>query len=198
MKKLLLIVLIVCMYVSIVFVSNVLAKAEWDGWKESLPPFENKGWDDGPIGLKVITFGDNERVFSVRDFHFGATSIIFYFPRSQEADLLKNIIPDPKFARFAVVAHSPKKKKVAIGVYEYEIEDSVFKFIGEWEVPFKNGQDVVTNEKFCERFTEWLKKQFAEIGKVIPVEKEKQTAEFFLPKLMIDKKDFRLECWPQP
>jgi len=195
MKRLLMTFLVVCMCASIIFVSNVLAKAEWDGWKESLPPFENEGWDDGHIGLKVITFGDDERVFSVRDFYFGTTSIIFYFPRSQEADLLKNIIPDPKFARFAIVAHSPKKKKAGIGVYE--IENSIFKFVGEWEVPFKDGQNVVTNENFRERFTKWLKEQFAEIGKTIPVEKEKQTAEFFLPKLIIDKKNFRLECWPQ-
>jgi len=114
MKRLSLIVLIVGMCISVVFVSNVLAKVEWDGWKESLPPFENEGWSNGFKGLKVITFGDHERVFSVRDFHFGATSIIFYFPRSQEADLMKNIIPNPKFARFAVVAHSLKRKRLQL------------------------------------------------------------------------------------
>jgi len=185
MKKLILIALIVSMCISIVGMDVVLAKAKfgnWDKWDEKLPPAENESWYWVIPGLnepRECRMGTNVVALLFSDIYFygdkkGETkaSVLFY----SSGDVNKKDWDIPN-AHFALASFPPKKGKMIIRVYK--MEDQVFRFLEEWEIPFKNHEVVVLeNTKFRREFKEWLKQ-------ISPILKP----EFLLPELVMIRKN---------
>jgi len=199
LKKLIFFLLII---LSIVIISNVtLAKASfggWDKWDEELPPAEHKYWywalpSNEPRVLTLEGCGDSgsDVVLFFSDIYFYTTksgkkraSVIFYSLGTVE---LKDWdIPN---ADLALVAFPPYRGMMTIRAYK--MENKVFKFFGEWEIPFKNLQVVVPKDaKFRQLFRAWLEKQ-------MPLDRASMDPESLtddmLPELLIwDKKYFRI------
>ena len=132
MKKLLLIILIVCMIVGIN--SGVLAEVKfgnWDKWDEMLPPTDSKDWklaisDErhsmpvtwGPPGGDIILFETPVFFKEIQLFFYSPGDVNIKSWRISGADL-------------ALAAFPPKRKKITIRAYKRE--DQVFKFFEEWK-----------------------------------------------------------------
>jgi len=183
MKRLLIIVLIVSSVISIA--APVLAKVKfgsWDKWDEMLPQADNEAWYWAVPGLnepRECRMGANVVALLFSDIYFygdkkGKTKASVLFYSSGDVDKKDWDIPN---AHFALVGFPPEKGKMIIRVYK--MEDQVFRFLEEWEIPFKNHEVVVLEDaKFRREFEEWLK-QISPILKV----------EFLLPELVIIRKN---------
>ena len=182
MKRLFLIVLIMCFVASIAI--PVLARVRfgnWDKWDEQLPPAENQSWYWAVSGLnepREYRIGaDVVLLFS--DIYFygdkkGKTKVSVFFYSSGDVDKKDWDIPN---AYFALAGFPPKKGKVIIRVYK--MQDKIFKFFEEWKISFKNHEVVVLEDvKFRREFEEWLK-QISSILK----------PESLLPELVIIRKN---------
>ena len=197
MKKLILIVLVVSMCISVVGIDVVLAKAEfgnWDKWDEELPPAEHKYWywaipnnESRVWDLKGFGNEDSDLVLLFSDLYFYGTksgktkaSVIFY---SSDMNVKKWDIPN---ASLAIAAFPPIKEKMIIRAYK--MEDKIFKFFGQWEIPFKEHEVVVPEDEgmeFRQIFKEWLKKEISS-ERTIP----EGMIEMMLPELVIWEKKF--------
>lgn len=200
MKKLLIIVLLVCMCVSVVYVGSVLAEVKfgnWDKWDEILPSADNEYWywaiysnESRTWNLKGFGDSDNDVIVLLSDLYFygdkkGKTksSVIFY-SQGGNIDLKDWDIPN---ASLALVAFPPKQGKMVVRAYK--MEDKVFKFFEEWEIIFKEHEIVVPKEmKFRQVFKQWLAKQISP-ERTIP----EDLVERMLPELVIwEKKSFMI------
>jgi len=200
MKKILLIILIVCFVLSTSVV--VLAEVKfgnWDRWDEELPPAENQSWywaikTNEPRIMTLRNFGGlgNDVVVLFSDIWFFASksgkikATAFFYSQGGNIDVKDWDIPN---ADLAIVAFPVKKGKITIRTYKMEeMEDRVFKFFEEWEITFKDHEIIVPKEvKFYKEFENWLRKISS--GKIIP----EDIVNFLLPKLRIlNKNDFVL------
>jgi len=186
MKKLILIVLIVCFVVSIGIVA--LAKVSfgnWSKWHQELPPADNEAWYWAVKTNKpsVLNLKDFNITLLFSDTYFFGTksgktkaSVFFY---SSGMDVEKWDIPD---ASLALAAFPPKKNKMIIRAYKME-ENKIFKFFEQWEIPFKKEGIVVPKDtKFRKEFEEWVKSQ---ISFEITISQLEDLIHFMLPKLVI-------------
>ncbi len=194
-KKLLLIVLIICL----IFAGSsveLMAKVKfrnWDKWDQQLPDMNNKYWSWTFPGEKstMLTI-EGQLILITTYLYFGTSkkraSVIFYSPASQKTKIKKDYIPDPKFA---LVCFPPEKKKSMIRAYEIRnIEEGLSQFLEEWEIPFNQYQDgVQKGVKFREIFWEWMNQQApSKLVESIKTINEEKTLNMFLPKLRIDDK----------
>jgi len=205
MKKLLLIALLLLVVINVFTTDVVLAGikfSSWDKWDEEIPPIDSEYWHWVSPDQKTlpIKYG-NKTVVLVSCLYFGTVEkdnknalIIFYSPGTQEINIKKDYIPEPKFA---LVFFPSEKRKIEIMVRVYEKEDSIFKFIEGWKMPFKdalvdkNLHEIVRYDvKFRDIFNDWLWSQELppelasdSRGGVIRIEN------LFLPILRIDKTD---------
>jgi len=203
MRKLLLVALFLLVVINVVATDVVLAGIKfgsWEKWDEELPPVDSKYWywvspEQKTVPIKL----EGETVVLVSCLYFGTVEkdnknalTIFYSPGSQEINIKKDYIPEPKFA---LVLFPSKKRKIKIVVRAYKREDGIFKFIEEWKMPFKDvyidkdlHEVVRYDAKFREIFDDWLWSQELPTelitksrGGVIGIEN------LFLPILRIDK-----------
>jgi len=166
MKRLLLIILVMCFVVSIGIVALAEVKfGNWDRWDEELPPADNERWYWAfpPSLPRVWTFttgfgkeGKDLGFLSSEMFFYGTksgktrASVVFYSSGNiNEKDW------DIPNADLALVAFPPKKGKMAVRAYK--MENKIFKLFEEWEIPFKDGEAVVAkNRKFYQEFKMWI------------------------------------------
>ena len=130
---------------------------------------------------------DSDLVLLFSDLYFYGTksgktkaSVIFY---SSDMDVKKWDIPN---ASLAIAAFPPKKGKIIIRAYK--MEDKIFKFFEQWEIPFKEYEVVVPEDEdieFRQIFKEWLKKEISS-ERTIP----EGMIEMMLPELVIWEKKF--------
>ena len=201
MKKLILIVLIVCFVVTIT--APVLSKVSfggWDRWDEQLPPADNESWywaikTNEPRTMTLKNFGGlgNDVVVLFSDIWFFASksgkikATAFFYSQGGNIDVKDWDIPN---ADLAIVAFPVKKGEVIIRTYkmEGEMKDRVFKFFEEWKIAFKDHEIIVPLEvKFYKEFENWLRKISSR--NII----SEDIVNFMLPKLRIlNKNDFVL------
>jgi len=204
MRKLLLVVLLLLLVISALATDVALAGIKfglWEKWDEELPPVDSKYWYWVSPEQKTVPIKfEDETVVLVSCLYFGTAEktnknalIVFYSLGSQEVNIKKYYIPDPKFA---LALFPSKKRKIEIIVRAYKREDGIFKFIEEWMMPFKdalvdkNLHEIVRYDvKFREIFDDWLWSQelppelvSLSRGREIGIEN------LFLPILRIDKR----------
>lgn len=203
MKKLLLVALLLLVLINVVATDVALAGIKfgsWEKWDEELPPIDSKYWYWVSPEQKTvpIKYGA-ETVVLVSCLYFGTIEkdnknalTIFYSAGTQEVNIKKDYIPDPKYA---LTLFPSEKRKIEIIVRVYEREDGIFKFIEKWKIPFKDAlvdkdlHEIVRYDvKFREIFDDWLWSQELppelisdSRGGVIGIEN------LFLPILRIDK-----------
>jgi len=201
MKKLLIIVLLVCMCVSVVYIGSVLAKVsfgDWDKWDEELPPAEHKYWYWAISANESRTWnlwnleglGDEgtDVILLFSDLYFYGdkkgkkrSSVIFY---SQGGNIALKDWDIPN-ADLALVAFPPEKGKIVVRAYKME-KNKVFKFFEEWNIVFKEHEIVVPEDmQFRQVFKQWLAKQMSP-EETVP----EDMVEMMLPELVIWKKKF--------
>ncbi len=203
MRKLLLVALLLLLVISVVATDVALAGIKfgsWEKWDEELPPLDSKYWYWVSPEQKTVSIKYGaETVVLVSCLYFGTVEkdsknalSIFYSPGSQEANIKKDYIPDPKYA---LVLFPSEKSKIEVIVRAYEREDGIFRFIEEWKIPFKDVyidkdlHEIVRYEvKFRDIFDDWLWSQelppelvSLSQGREIGIEN------LFLPILRIDK-----------
>jgi len=172
----------------------------WEKWDEELPPLDSKHWYWVSPEQKTvpIKYGD-ETVVLVSCLYFGTVEkdnknalTIFYSPGTQEINIKKDYIPDPKYA---LTLFPSEKRKIKIIVRIYEREDVIFKFMEEWKMPFKdmlldkNFHEIIRYDvKFRDIFNDWLWSQELP-SKLISDSRggAARIANLFLPILRIDK-----------
>jgi len=195
MKRLILILLAGILCISVfTTVSAKVSFGGWDKWDEELPPAEHKYWywaissnKSRVWDLKGFGNEGSDVVLLFSDLHFYGTksgktkaSVIFY---SSDMDLKKWDIPN---ASLAIAAFPPKKGNIIIRAYK--MEDKIFKFFEQWEIPFKEHEAVVPEDEdmeFRQIFKEWLKKEISS-ERTIP----EGMIEMMLPELVIWEKKF--------
>jgi len=205
MKKVLLIVLIVSMCVSIVGIDVVLAKVKfgnWNKWDEELPPAENQSWYwaipglNEPIGIVTGLPPDNKIGLLFSDIYFygdkkGKTKASVFFYSTGEIDKKDCDIPN---GHFALVAFPPKRGNLVIRAYI--IDNKVFKFFEQWEIKYKDREEVLLKDtRFWNKLEEWIRKILAapELSSR-PILSE---FESLRPKLMvISKRSFIITAMP--
>lgn len=193
MRKLALIVLLVCFVVSIGVVALAEVKfGNWDKWDEQLPPADHEDWNwalktKEPRTMTLKNCGDNGKdvVLWFSDLYFGPkkgskrASAIFYTQGSENKkdwDISK--------ADLALVAFPHDKKKETI-IRAYRITGEKSFFLEEWRIPFKNNQIVVSEDtNFKEIFKEWIEEP---IAPGIPITED--LIDFMLPELIIWEKN---------
>ena len=201
MKKLLIIVLIVCFVVSISIVALAKVKfGSWDKWDEELPPADHESWywaisTNQPRTLILKGWGeaDSDVILLFSDLCFYKTksgktraSVIFYS--------LGNVVENAKDwdipnAHFALAGFPSEKGKMTIRAYKMEEMKGTFKFFEEWKIPFKDYEIVVAKDrKFYEEFKIWIKNQ---TRKDIDVPNE-EFLKYTLPTLKIWKENFMI------
>jgi len=185
-----LIVLVVILLVGVVLAEAKVKFGNWDKWDEELPPADNESWYWVIPGLnepRECRIGVNVVALLFSDIYFygdkkGKTkaSVVFY---SSGMDVKKWDIPD---ASLALAAFPPKKGRMVIRTYK--MEDRVFRFLEEWEIPFKENENVVPKDaKFRGIFGEWLRQ-------ISPILKP----EVVLPELVIIRKNnFIITVFPE-
>lgn len=172
MRKLIAILMIVLCSIS-VFGVDVSAKTKfgnWDRWDEELPPADNPSWYWAVPGLnepRVLTLkgwgkAGSDVVLLFSDIYFyadkkGKTKASVFFYSTGEVDKKDWDIPN---AQFALVAFPPKKGKLVIRAYI--MESKVFKFFEQWEIKYKDGEEVLFKEtRFWTVLEEWIKQIFS-------------------------------------
>jgi len=202
MKRLLIIVLLVCMCLSVVYVDSVLAKVKfgnWDKWDEQLPPAENQSWywatsmnEPRELFLKGWGNDGNDIILLFSDIYFYGdkkgktkTSVLFY--SSGNVNKKDWDIPN---ADLALAAFPPKKGKIIIRAYKMN-EDKIFKFFEEWKIPFKDHKIAIPEEvQFRKEFETWFQSQIYVHEWILP-EHIENMMEFILPELRVwEKKTF--------
>jgi len=194
MKKLILIVLVVCLVASITVL--VLAKVKfgnWDCWNEQLPPAENQSWHwatsmNEPRELFLKGWGNDESdiILLFSDTYFygdrkGETRASVLFYSSGDVDKKDWDIPN---ADLALAAFPPKKGKMIIRAYKMN-EDKVFKFCEEWKIPFEdNTAAIPENAKFRKEFEVWFQSQIYSHEWLLPKHIEDMMA-FISPELRV-------------
>ncbi len=179
MKKLILIVLIMCFVVSISIVALAEIKfGNWDRWDQQLPPAENQSWywatsTNEPRELLLKGWGNDgsDIILLFSDVYFygdkkGKTkvSLLFYSIGDVDKDKKDWDIPN---ASLAIAAFPPKKGRIVIRTYKMEKE--VLKFCEEWEIPFKNHEVVVLEDvQFRKEFEMWLQSQISSDERILP------------------------------
>jgi len=203
MRKLLLVALLLLLVISVVATDVVLAGIKfgsWEKWDEELPPVDSKYWYWVSPEQKAvpIKYG-GKTVVLVSCLYFSTVEkdnknalTIFYSPGTQEVNIKKDYIPDPKFA---LTLFPSEKRKTKIIVRAYEREYSIFKIIEEWKMPFKdmlldkNLHEIVRYDvKFRDIFNDWLWSQ--ELPPELISDSRGGVARIenlFLPILRIDK-----------
>lgn len=191
MKKLLIIVLIVCICIS---TSGIVALAEltfgsWDKWDKEFPPWDTKYWiwalkEKMPLEVKLK---DNTLLLASHLFFCTdekcsqRISVLIYSPGNEE--IKKYQIPNPKFALVAFPPLPPQGKRLKI--IAYEARGNELNFLETWEIVFKNNRHVVLKDtKFKKIFKEWLELQIGMAKKIT-----NKTLDNFLPKLQILNKE---------
>lgn len=171
MRKLLLVVLLLLMMISAIAIDVVLAGIKfgpWEKWDEELPPLDNKYWYWISPEQKTVPIKYGAKtVVLVSCLYFGTIEkdtknalTIFYSVGTQEVNIKKDYIPDPKYA---LTLFPSEKRKTKIIVRAYKREYGIFRFIEEWKMPFKdmlldkNLYEVVRYDaKFRDIFDDWL------------------------------------------
>jgi len=211
MRKLLLVTLLLLVVINFVATDVVLAGIKfgsWEKWDEELPPLDSKYWYWVSPEQKTVPIKYGAKtVVLVSCLYFGTIEkdtknalTIFYSVGTQEVNIKKDYIPDPKYA---LTLFPSEKRKTKIIVRAYEREYSIFKFIEEWKMPFKdmlldkNLYEIVRYDvKFRDIFNDWLWSQelppesiSASRGGVARIEN------LFLPILRIDKTGTLMIFW---
>jgi hypothetical protein len=173
MKRLLMIVLIVCLCVLVAGSSIVLGKvkfSDWNKWDQQLPPKNSKNWhwvwpSEKPAEYAIKNFGvsgENLTILS-SDLYYGkkfdmkAVLVCFYSFGDVGVNNLDWYISN---AVIALAAFPPKEEKITIRAYK--TEDNVFKFFEEWEIEYevfkRIGPEVVipSESRFIQEFKKWL------------------------------------------
>jgi len=167
MKKLLVILLLVCM-LGIVFTGIV--SGSWKKWDESLPPWDSKYWSwiiHAPgrhIPVQVLSPTGNV-IFLYAGLAFldkrdSKKRVLVIVYSSGTADK-EYEIPDP---RFAIAAFPLEKEEVLI--MAYKIENDKSKFFEKWKIPFKDNESVIpkdTDTQFKKIFSEFIVSQMERI-----------------------------------
>ena len=196
MKKLILIVLIICFVVSISIVALAEVKfGNWNKWDEELPPAENQSWywampcnESRTWNLEGLGDEGTDVILLFSDLYFYGdkkgkkrSSVIFY---SQGGNIALKDWDIPN-ASLALVAFPPKKGKMVVRAYKME-KNKVFKFFEEWKITFKEHEIVVPkNMQFRQVFKQWLAKQISP-EETVP----EDMVEMMLPELVIWEKKF--------
>ncbi len=184
--KWLLIILIVCMCASIVFVSNVLAKAEWN----ELPSSKNKNWilvnENRQFVRKNTGSLGEDIVILISDLYFKdgrkRVSVICY----TQVNAVVNIKEWDIFnASFVLAAFYQDK---IIIVKAYKIVNGKSTFLEEWKIPFKHHYPVVPNDvKFRKIFQKWIEEQTVQNMAI-----KEEFLDAIFPELIIKGKDFMI------
>jgi len=207
MKKLILIALIVSICISVVGINVVLAKAKfgnWDKWDEQLPPWDNKDWNwlfdgKGPWGkapypvIGKLNGGDNNLLLISQLYFEGIKRVLVIFYSSGQNDIENWNISN---ADLALAAFPPKKGKMVI--WAYKMENQMFKFFEEWEIPFENEEIVVPQDaKFREIFKKFVVYQVERLGIAeelfAKISKEEVSTQLS-PKIQIDKTGYYMRA----
>lgn len=201
MKKLVIIILIVCIIVSIAM--PVLAKVEfggWDKWNQQLPSKNSKNWHwvwsfKKPSEYTIKDFGvtgENITILSSdlyygRKFDMKAVSVCFYSSGDVGDNDLDWYISN---AVIALAAFPPKEGKIIIRAYKPE--DNVFKFFEEWEIKYEVFKTVESEvvvppqSRFMEEFKKWL--ESISCYKLEDI--SKNLLNLILPKILVSDESF--------
>jgi len=211
MKKLLVALLLLIIISAVATDMAALAgtkSGSWEKWDKELPPLDSKYWYWVSPEQKTvpIKYGA-ETVVLVSCLYFGTvekdnknTLTIFYSLGTQEVNVKKDYIPDPKYA---LTLFPSEKRKIEIIVRVYEREGGIFKFMEEWKMPFKdmlldkNLHEIVRYDvKFRDIFNDWLWSQ--ELPPELISDSRGGVARIenlFLPILRIDKRGTFMIFW---
>jgi len=187
-----LLLLVVINFVATDVVLAGIKFGSWEKWDEELPPLDSKYWYWVSPEQKTVPIKYGAKtVVLVSCLYFGTIEkdtknalTIFYSVGTQEVNIKKDYIPDPKYA---LTLFPSEKRKTKIIVRAYEREYSIFKFL--YEI-------VRYDVKFRDIFNDWLWSQelppeliSASRGGVARIEN------LFLPILRIDKTDTFMIFW---
>jgi hypothetical protein len=200
MKKLILIVLIVCFVVSIGIVALAELKfGDWDKWDEELPPAENQSWywaipdlnEPRELFLKGWGNDGSDIILLFSDIYFygdkkGKTKISILFYSLGNMNKKDWDIPN---ANLALAAFPPKKGKIIIRAYKMN-EDKIFQFFEEWTIPFKDHEIAIPEDvQFRREFKMWVQSQIYSHEWILPEHIEDMMG-FIWPELSVRKKIF--------
>jgi len=174
------------MCASIVFVSNVLAKAEWN----ELPSSKNKNWilvnENRQFVRKNTGSLGEDIVILISDLYFKdgrkRVSVICY----TQVNAVVNIKEWDIFnASFVLAAFYQDK---IIIVKAYKIVNGKSTFLEEWKIPFKHHYPVVPNDvKFRKIFQKWIEEQTVQNMAI-----KEEFLDAIFPELIIKGKDFMI------
>jgi len=201
MKKLLIIVLIVC-FVAIfgVMASAKFSFAGWDRWDEELPPENSKDWHWVWPSKKPAEYiirnsgvlGDN-LIISSLDLYYGekfnmkAVSVCLYVSR----DINKNDL-DWYITNGTIALASFFSKKNKIIVMAYRKEGDILRFFEKWEIEYQvfktiEAENVIPLEsQVREEFKKWIES----ISCLDPKDINKNLLNFILPKILVSEESF--------
>lgn len=157
MKRLILIVLIVCFVVSIGIVA--LAKVSfggWSKWDEKFPP--KSYWNNSPGFLRELVYLDTKAPIHIAMNRYMENkkhekiSIILFSPFGENPESIFGGTGD---YQFALVAFPPDKDLITIRAYR--MENKVFRFFEEWKIPYENDYLIFKEEnEFIVALEEWV------------------------------------------
>jgi len=207
MKKLILIVLVICFVTS----AGIMALAKvsfggWDKWDQELPPADNESWywttsmnEPRELFLKGWGNDGSDVILLFSDIYFygdkkGKTKASVLFCSSGDVNKKDWDIPN---ADLALVGFPPKKGKMIIRAYKMN-EDKIFKFLEEWKISFKDHKTAIPEDaQFREEFETWFKLQICDHEWLLPKHIE-DMMKFVSPELRVWKKEAFLIINGQP
>jgi hypothetical protein len=180
----------------------------WSEWKERLPQMDSKYWslllpDHKAIPIKY----NDEPVVLVSCLYYANVEnykqdilIIFYSHGSKAVNLKKEYNYE---AELALALFLMEENRTEIIVRAYERKNDIFKFMEEWDIPFRDksldegSHEIVSHDvKFRDIFNDWLWSQELPTqlvgdsrGGFVRIE------DLFLPDIRITKEDFFINFW---